>query len=41
MAEAGKQFRRVNGHMHLLLFDALLTSMSPPRLSVPSVMMSP
>ena len=42
MVEAGKQFRRVNGHLHLRRASrALLTSTSPPKLSAPSVMMNP
>ena len=36
MLEAGKQFRRVNGHLHLPALRS--TSISPRKLSVPSVM---
>ena len=39
MVEAGKQFRRVNGHLHLpALRAALDTDMSPPKLSAPPAM---
>jgi hypothetical protein len=41
MAEAGKQSAASMGTCTWLLFGALLTSMSPPKLSVPSVMMNP
>jgi len=34
-----KQFRRVNGHMHLPVLRAALERMSPSRVSVPTVMM--
>ena len=37
MVEAGKQFRRVNGHLHLPALRAALERRSPPRLSDPSV----
>jgi putative transposase len=42
MIEAGKQFRRVNGHLHLpALRTAPSTRMSPLRPSLPCVMMNP
>ena len=41
MVEAGKQFRRVNGHLHLAALAPRSTSMSPRKLSAPSVMMKP
>jgi putative transposase len=34
MAEAGKQFRRVNGHLHLPTLRAALNGMSQPKTSV-------
>ena len=39
IAEAGKQFRRVNGHITSPHSDARSMSTSPPKLSVPAVMM--
>ena len=38
MVEAGKQFRRVNGHLHLPTLRAAL-SVKPPNLSAPWAMM--
>ena len=39
--EAGKQFRRVNGHLHLPALSAASMRKAPRRLSAPSVMMNP
>ena len=36
MAEAAKQFRRVNGHLHLPALRAAWTGMSPPKVSEPT-----
>jgi len=41
MIEARGQFRRVNGHLHLPAPGPRSTRMSPPKLSVPSVMQNP
>ena len=41
LVEAGKQFRRVNGHMHLPTCEPPSSDMSPSRVSVPTVMMRP
>ena len=38
MVEASKQFRRVNGHLHLARYAQRSNGMSPPRLSAPTGM---
>jgi putative transposase len=41
MTEAGKQFRRINGHLHLPHYVRLSNTTSPLKLSVPSARMNP
>ena len=41
LVEAGKQFRRVNGHLTYQCCGPPSSGMSPSRLSVPNVMMRP
>ena len=39
MVEAGKQFRRVNGHLHLPALRAALDAISPETVGPTSIMM--
>jgi putative transposase len=41
LVEAGKQFRRINGHLHLPALRAASNGMSPNTASLPTVMMKP